>query len=148
MAARERWEWKRLAVFIVVGCVNTAVCYAFYALLVWLGWHYNRALAADYALGALVGYALHRGATFADRTHVRAGLGKYTVTLAVTFAANLVLLDWLVTRGWLAPLAGGAVAMTAASLVGYHLQARWVFRSHERAGDAVASCARRRRRAA
>jgi putative flippase GtrA len=128
---RPRAELRRLAVYFLVGAANTALCYAAYSLLVELGWHYNAALVADYAFGAVLGYVLHRGATFADRLHIRQAFGKYAVTLVVTFAINLVLLDFLVVREILSPLAGQAVAMALATAATYRMQTQWVFRSHE-----------------
>lgn len=124
-------EFRRLIVFGAVGTLNTIVCYAlFVALVHGIGLHYDLALAADYGFGILVGYALHRFSTFADRTHVRRAFGKYTVTLVATFAANLVLLDAIVRNRWLDPLAAQAVAMITVTLASYGAQKHWVFRSH------------------
>jgi putative flippase GtrA len=142
-----------MVVYSIVGAANTALCYAAYSLLVELGWHYNAALVADYVFGAVLGFALHRGATFADRRHIRQAFGKYAVTLIVTFAINLVLLDLLVVRQILSPLAAQAVAMLVATAATYRMQTQWVFRSHESADGplvvlSVASPEFERRRAA
>ena len=58
-------------------------------------------------------------------------LGKYAITLMVTFAVNLAILDLLVVRARLSPLAAQAVAMAIATAATYRMQTQWVFRSHE-----------------
>jgi len=134
---KRRTELHRLTLFSVVGAVNTAVCYALFALLVHVcAWNYHLALGADYGFGIVLGYLLHRVSTFADRKHVRQAFGKYTVTLLVTFLANLALLDALVRGQWLGPLAGQAVATMAVTLLSYLAQKHWVFRSHAQATPA------------
>lgn len=131
-----------MLVFALVGAANTALCYAVYVALVELRWHYNAALVADYAFGSLFGFALHRAATFADRRHIRQAFGKYAVTLVVTFAINLAILDLLVVRDVLTPLAAQAVAMVLATAATYRLQTHWVFRSHEAASRAHEAASR------
>jgi putative flippase GtrA len=131
MFTRRASEWGRLAVFGLVGTLNTALCYAAFVLLVHVcGWHHDVALAADYTFGIALGYVLHRFSTFADRRHLRQAFGKYALTLVATFAANLALLDAIVRAGLLGPLFGQAVAMTAVTLASYLAQKHWVFRSH------------------
>ncbi|HEX3724619.1 MAG TPA: GtrA family protein [Pirellulales bacterium] len=125
-------EIKRLLVFGAVGTLNTAACYVVFAILVHVfAWHYNLALVADYAFGVVLGYSLHRISTFADRIHVRGGFGKYAVTLVVTFALNLILLDWLVERDWFGPVEAQAFAMVAVTFASYRMQKHWVFRSYD-----------------
>ncbi len=124
-------ELRRFVVYSTVGTLNTAICYLLFAMLVdWFAWHYHLALAADYGFGILLGYALHRTSTFADRRHLQGAFGKYTFTLLLTFAANFVMLDALVRWELFGPLAGQAIAMSAATLVSYAVQKEWVFRSH------------------
>jgi len=131
MLSPRQVELRRLILFTGVGTLNTGVCYAFFALLVYLDCHYNLALAADYLFGIGLGYVLHRLSTFSDRKHVKQAFGKYTLVLVATFLVNLVLLDWIVYEKWLDLLSGQAVAMTGATLLSYFLQKHWVFRSHE-----------------
>jgi len=132
MSRISRVEQRRLLLFLLVGTLNTAVCYALYALLVeYCAWHYYLALAADYGFGTLLGYVLHRGSTFADRLHVRRAFGKYTITLMATFLANFAMLDGLVRWDLLGPLTAQAVAMAAVTLGSYWAQHHWVFRSSD-----------------
>ena len=122
-------ELKRLFVFGAAGTLNTAVCYALFAVLVQaLECDYNLALVADYALGIVLGYALHRLSTFADCKHVQRAFGKYFVVLVATFLVNLALLDLLVALDMLGPLEAQLIAMSAATLASYALQKQWVFR--------------------
>lgn len=133
---------RRMLVFSAVGSLNTAICYALFALLVeFCLWHYELALAVDYAFGIVVGYGLHRLTTFGDRQQLRRAFSKYTVTLIATFLANFALLAAIVRAGWLDPLAAQAVAMTAVTLASYMAQKNWVFRSHRQPQIADADAA-------
>jgi putative flippase GtrA len=133
---RDAIELRRFVVYSAVGALNTAICYLLFAALVdWCGWHYRLALAADYGFGIVLGYGLHRGSTFADRRHLRGAFGKYALTLALTFIANFVMLDALVRWEMLGPVAAQAIAMSAATLIGYTAQKEWVFRSHDETGQ-------------
>jgi putative flippase GtrA len=136
MSPAHKLEIRRLIVFGAVGAVNTAVCYTLYASLVrWGGWHYNLALVADYALGAVLGFTLHRLATFADRTHLRQAFGKYALTLIACFALNFAVLDWNVQKLLLDPLPAQAIAIAVVTLFSYLLQKHWVFRCHRLASS-------------
>lgn len=120
----------------MVGTLNTLICYALFASLVhWLAWHYNLALVADYAFGAVLGFTLHRLATFADRKNIRLAFGKYAVTLTVAFLLNIALLNFSVQRLQLDPLPAQAVAIVIVTLVSYQMQRFWVFRSHQQPDD-------------
>jgi putative flippase GtrA len=125
-------EVRRLLVFGVMGTLNTAICYALFATLVHAyAWHYNAALVVDYGFGVMLGFALHRQATFADRTHLRGALGKYTVTLGAAFLIDLATLNLLIATGMLGPLVARAIAVLLVTTFSYLLQKHWVFRSHE-----------------
>jgi putative flippase GtrA len=131
-------------VYALVGTANTVICYALFAALVHAcGWHYRVALAADYAFGAVVGYALHRVSTFADRKHLRQAFGKYTATLAATFVGNYLLLDAIVRLRLVGPVPAQAAAMIVVTLAGYGVQKRWVFRSYPRGVPSRSTTARR-----
>ena len=125
-------ELRRMLVFVAVGALNTAVCYALFAALVHLAQcHHHTALVGDYALGIAVGYLLQRFATFADRKHVERTLPKYVAAYVAAFALNLAVLDVLVRWLVFGPLAAQAVGLVVVTLTSYTVQQRWVFRSEE-----------------
>lgn len=125
-------EVRRLLVFGVMGTLNSAICYALFATLVHAyAWHHNAALVVDYGFGVMLGFALHRQATFADRIHLQGALRKYAATLGAVFLADLAILNLLVGSGMLGPLVAQAVAVLVVTTFSYLLQKHWVFRSHE-----------------
>ena len=131
MLPENKTELRRLTLFIAVGTLNTAICYALYAALIeWAHWDYMLALVADYGFGIVLGYALHRVSTFADRKNLKQAFSKYTLALIGAFVLNAIALNWIVEKGLLDPLAAQAVAMMLATGVSYALQKHWVFRSH------------------
>jgi putative flippase GtrA len=124
-------ELRRLLVFGAMGSLNTAICYALFATLVKAyAWHHNAALVIDYGFGIVLGFALHRWATFADRTHLRSAMRKYAATLGGGFLLDLALLNLLMTGQWLGPLSARAAAVLVVTACSYLLQKHWVFRSH------------------
>ena len=128
-------ELKRFLMFLAVGTLTTGTCYAVFALLVWLGWHYNLALVAAFAISSVQSYSMHRVTTFADRKHVRRTLGKYVVALVAVLVTNMALLDLLVVGQIFSPLPAQAVATGVVTVLGYRLQTHWVFRATPKVAD-------------
>ena len=131
MSPAQKLELRRLITFATVGMLNTAVCYAVYAAIVhWLAWHHDLALAADYGFGAVLGYVTHRLTTFGDRKHLRAAFGKYLAALIASFVLNVAVLDCFVASRLLDTIAAQVPAIALVTLASYMLQKHWVFRSH------------------
>ena len=147
MPPKSRPELARLAVFGVTGTLNTAICFGVYAALVdACDWHYNAARAADYVVGAVLGFVLHRVATFGDRREVRSAFSKYVVTLIAALLLNVALLHAAVEQLVLGPLFGQAASLAGVTLFSYALQTHWVFRCHAEsvtADDAAVTVSRR-----
>jgi putative flippase GtrA len=128
MSSAPRVELRRVATFLVAGALNTLICYALFTALVHgAHWRYDLALAADYGLGVVLGYALQRCTTFADRTPTARTAPKYVAAYAVTFAVNLVVLHALVQWSRLDPLVAQAASLFVVTVASYTLQKRWVF---------------------
>jgi putative flippase GtrA len=128
-------ELKRFLMFLAVGTLTTGTCYAVFAMLVWLGWHYNLALVAAFAVSSVQSYSMHRVTTFADRRHVRRTLGKYVIALVAVLITNMALLDLLVVGQIFSPLPAQAVATGIVTVLGYRLQTHWVFRAKAKVAD-------------
>lgn len=127
----EAEELKRLARFVLVGGFNTACMYALFVALVALGVHHTLALTADYAGGLLLGYALNRGWTFADRDGVPGSRTRYFAVYLMIYGVNAGLLE-LGVRGFeLAPAIAQLPALAIATGTSYVLQRMWVFRPHD-----------------
>ncbi|MBI3838529.1 MAG: GtrA family protein [Planctomycetia bacterium] len=140
MLSENTLELRRLILFVVMGALNTAICYAVYAALVeFADMNYKLALVADYGFGSVLGYVLHRLSTFADRRNLKQAFGKYTVTLVGAFLLNYLVLERLVERQAFGALAAQAVAMTLATLASFLLQKHWVFRAHGQQEPKVAA---------
>lgn len=123
-------EWRRLARFVLVGGFNTACMYALFVGLVALGMHHTLALTADYAGGLLLGYALNRGWTFADRDGVPGSRTRYFAVYLAIYAVNAGLLELGVTGLELVPAVAQLPALAIATALSYILQRTWVFRPH------------------
>lgn len=114
--------------FVGVGALNTACMYALFVALVALGVHRTVALAADYVGGVLLGYALQRRWTFADRDGAPGSGVRYLVVYVAIFAANALLLELFVRGFGLRPAVAQVPALVIAMAGSYVLQRSWVFR--------------------
>jgi putative flippase GtrA len=121
-------EFKRLSLFVIVGGVNTALTYALYAGLVWVGYHYLLALTIEYAIGILAGFIANRQWTFADRDRKGPALLRYMATYCGVYVLNAVLLTFFVECADLHTLLAQLFALGIATLFSYMAQRWWVFR--------------------
>lgn len=116
----------RFVRFLAVGGLNTAFGFGVYALLLALGLHYSLAVAIGTVLGILFNFrsygSLVFGATEAHR------LPRFVGVYAVLYAVNTVGIGALVGIG-LSPLAAGLALLLPVALLGYLLNARFVYGS-------------------
>jgi putative flippase GtrA len=112
-----------------VGAANTAFAYGVYAGLVALGVNHFLALFADYAVGTVTGYFLHKRITFgqSERRGPLAFARMAGLTVA-QFLVNTALLWALVDLGGLDTYLGQAMALVVVTCAGFLAQKYVVFR--------------------
>jgi putative flippase GtrA len=94
--ARHSQVIRQFVRFNVIGLVNTGVAYLLYAGLLYLDVHRQIALAADYALGLVLGFYLNRRFTFArgaEKGSVKREFGKMMLTFIPIYLLNGALLE-------------------------------------------------------
>jgi putative flippase GtrA len=115
----------RFARFVVVGALNTALSYAVFALLIWLGLHFTLATLASSVVGVLVGFQLH-GAFVFDHP----GDGKFWRFMLISI---LVLGCNVISQALLHPYVNdyvaGALAACITIPVSFGLNRAFVFRA-------------------
>ena len=124
--------FKRLARFVIVGGLNTALTYALYAGLVWYGYQYLLALTIEYAIGILAGFIANRKWTFAYRDRIGPAFFRYMATYCGVYVLNAALLMFFVELAGLNKFLAQFFALSMATLASYIAQHRWVFRNTER----------------
>ncbi len=122
-------EHRKIAKFILVGVLKTAAGYGLYLLLLWIGLHYNLALASDYVLSISVGYVVNRSWTFSNQGRPQAALLKYVLAYVLVFVFNWLALE-LAIRAGMGPSLGQIPCLVLATVASYLLQRYWVFRGH------------------
>ncbi len=122
-------EHRKIAKFILAGVLRTAAGYGLYLLLLWIGLHYNLALASDYVLAISVGYVVNRSWTFSNQGRPKAALLKYILAYVLVFVFNWLALE-LVIRAGMGPALGQIPCLVLATVASYLLQRYWVFRGH------------------
>lgn len=121
-----------------MGGSNTAITFALYALLVYLGAHYNLAMVTTYILGIGLGFALNRLWTFNDNENPseapqdkqksgRIQFGQYVIVYALIFVVSLAILNLLVQIFSIHPIPSQLVAVGVSTICSYFLQKKWVF---------------------
>ena len=117
--------------FLLAGAANTAINYSLFVLLVYVGVHYNIALAIEYICGICLGYVLNRywtfSATISSTTGMRKGFSRYIALYLAVFGLNAVLLNAFVLLDIFGPIVGQLLALCVATLFSFQLQNKWVF---------------------
>ena len=100
--------------FIATGILNTLVGYSLYALFLWCGLNHSLALAFSTVLGVLFNFKTI--GTLVFKSNNNALILKFVLVYLVTFLINLLLINFLVTLGLSAYVAGIVVIIPAAAL--------------------------------
>jgi putative flippase GtrA len=120
--------------FLVVGGVNTAVGYGFFALfLLFSG--YLASLYLSYAAAVVVAFVLHRRFTFRVRGNVVVDFVRFVGVYVVSLAVNTAVLPLLVEVAGLHPLWAQAIALVITTVISY-VGHKWF--SFRRSGDRAA----------
>jgi putative flippase GtrA len=119
--------------FNFVGIVNTALAYAVYAALVFIGLNHFGALAADYAVGIVLSFVLNKRLTF--RITGRASIGMFARMVGsyvLLLALNTLMLWALVDKGGVNTYLGQVIALAVVVILSFAVQRLVVFRVHRR----------------
>ena len=115
---------NRLVRFLVVGSANTALSYAVYAGLLWIGLGYAVASFLALVAGILVGFWTQGTFVFGNRDRRR--LGRFVLMWFAIYVVNVELIRRLIDQGLDAYWAG-AVALVPITALSYVLQRYFVF---------------------
>jgi len=124
----DRSEALRLARYLGVGVLNTAVHLGTFAALLTLSVPYAPADAVAYGAGVLVSYLMNHRYTFRVLHHSRSSFARFVALQALLGVANVGATIALVTATGLPPLAGQAVALIPLAMIGFLVARQWVFR--------------------
>lgn len=118
-------EWRRFAIFLVVGAINTGFGYAAFALFLWVGFGRDMAVV----LGTIAGVAFNFrtiGAVFAAQGVSR--LPHFVAAYGLLLGANLTLLRMVTTIG-VGPYPGEAMVVLVIAPMSFLIMRRFVFGS-------------------
>lgn len=114
--------------FVVAGIANTCVIYILYLGFIYIGLHYNLALALDYLIGTITGYLANRYWTFVSKAKISHSFPRYCITMSVTYLINFIILNLLVCSNFLGPVVGQLLALGVVVIFSFLLQNFWVFK--------------------
>ncbi|HEX7300149.1 MAG TPA: GtrA family protein [Solirubrobacteraceae bacterium] len=117
----------QLARYGLVGATNTALTLAAYAALVALGAPAPLAAAAGWSAGAVNGYVLNRGWTFASALRGMRPAARYTTVALLGAGLDAAGVVLLVGHEGLPRLAGEMAILPAVTALTFVLCRRWVF---------------------
>jgi dolichol-phosphate mannosyltransferase len=125
-------NWKQLGKFAVVGAVGYAINLAVYAALINAGLHYLAAAVCSFLVAVTSNYTWNRLWTFrAQRGHVGVQGMRFFVVSVASLAANLVLLQLLITLGT-SKFVGQAIAIVLVTPLNFIGNKLWSFRRHKK----------------
>ena len=124
---RKRKNWEQLAKFCVVGATGYAVNLAVFATLVQSGFHYIPAAMASFLVAVTNNYLWNRLWTFRhQRGHVGAQGARFFIVSALALAANLAILELLVSLTD-RPVLAQAIAIVLVTPVNFVGNKLWSF---------------------
>ena len=127
-ALGRRSNWEQLAKFCVVGATGYAVNLAVFATLVQSGFHYIPAAMASFLVAVTNNYLWNRLWTFRhQRGHVGAQGARFFIVSALALAANLAILELLVSLTD-RPVLAQAIAIVLVTPVNFIGNKLWSFR--------------------
>jgi putative flippase GtrA len=118
--------------FNLVGLLNTAIDFAVFALLTWLGVYYIMAQCISYGVGMLNSYTLNKYWTFAQKGRLEPKQAiRFTVLNLGSLLLSLGLLALLKDHLELKVLIAKLLTTLATTLVNFVGSKLWVFRTNE-----------------
>jgi putative flippase GtrA len=114
----------RLARFVLVGLLNTAVAYALYAALVYAGLPFAVANLLALVAGVLFSFRTQGSLVFGNRDPGR--LGRFIACWIAIYMVNVTLIAAFVRAG-LDAYSAAALALPLIALISYWSQKRFVF---------------------
>jgi putative flippase GtrA len=123
----------QLVRFGLVGASNTLIALAAYAALGAVGTPAAAAAFAGWALGALNGYRLNRGWTFASAVQGTGPAARYVVVQAAAAGFDALAVAVVVGHEHVARIAGQVAILPVVTLATFFLCRRWVFAAGTRA---------------
>ena len=129
----------RRVAFVIVGCINTVVGLAWFALFqatVGELWGYMATLGFAHVASVLCAFVLYRRFVFRVRGHVWLDLGRFEVVNLTSLGINAVALPVLVEVFHLQPFLAQVVITFVTMIVSYVGHGRFSFRRRETAQSA------------
>ncbi len=115
--------------FNVIGAVNVLLTYLLYALLVSYGWHYQIALAADYAFGICFSFFMNRYFTFEKSGQAISRMfGKMLTSYLFLFLGNILFLTVCIDALFINVYIAQLVSFGILTCVAFLLQKFFIFR--------------------
>jgi putative flippase GtrA len=121
---------QRLALYMVVGVLNTAVHYLiFIALINWTATPILVASTVGYLVGTINSYLLNRTWTFRQqRPPSIPEFVRFCIVNGASLVVNLAVLQWLVSTTGAPPTLAQAIAIAASLGVNFVANLLWTFR--------------------
>lgn len=118
------WRDPRLARFVVVGGVNTAISYGIYALALRVGLPFPAAGAVALVCGLVISFLTQGKLVFASALKGR--FPRFVAVWVVIYLATIGVI-WVQTIVGISDYLAGLLAMPVTALMSFVLQSRFVF---------------------
>lgn len=124
-----RWlQGTYFSKYVLVGMVNSIICFVSFAALVFYGVHYIVASLVSYALGVTNSYVWNKYFTFRRTGGNRTELVRFFSVYAAQYIIGLVGLIVLVELVRLRPIASQTVILAISVLFSFFAHKHWTFR--------------------
>lgn len=120
---------RQFVKFVLVGLLTTAINFAVYAVLVFLGVHYLAAAVFAFAVATLNSYTWNRIWTFRAGAHQNRRFAKFTTVQLVGLSVNLAVLALLVEHFGIGALVAQLLANGCVVVTNFAGNKLWTFRA-------------------
>lgn len=134
MDSKKRNIIKEIFSFGIIGVVNTAINYAIYSILVFIGIDYRIALFLDYCFGITISFFLNKNITFKHKGKITykivfSMIGSYLIAMCINFFFLIFFVEYLYINKYFSQF----IALSISVAISFLLQKFVVFKKGEEA---------------
>jgi len=116
--------------YIIVGFINTAICYGIYYIMIKMEFSYALSLATGTIAGIINSYFWNKYFTFRTKKITVSETVKFLIVYSVQYLSNLLIIYLCVEHAGIPEELAGLTAISVGTFVGYFGHKFWSFREN------------------
>ena len=121
--------YRQFAKFILVGCINTAIYYSIFIIMIRKGFFYIVAITAGTIIGVINSYIWNKFFTFKCRKKSAGEIAKFITVYVIQYASNILIVYICIVYLNVSVELSGLIATTICVFISFFGHKFWSFRS-------------------